>query len=336
MIGTPLISVILPVYNVESYLDRCMHSLLNQTYKNLEIIMIDDGSTDSSGEICDKYARIDGRVCVIHQKNQGLSAARNKGIENSKGRYLTFVDSDDSVQTDMIEYLFYLLKKFDCKMSLCSHIVYFTKSKKYRDLGNGKEEKLSAHDCIKSMLYHGDVDTSAWAKLYSREVIDDIRFPVGKFYEDIATTYKYFIKSDYVACGFNSKYIYHVRDNSIVTGSFSLRKLDLLEMTDSMAYEVNEIYSDLKKAVLRRRVYARFSTLNQMLYLDNNNELIKRRKEIINFIHSNFIKVFTDFSTPKRDKFALVCIIIGFNFYKKVWTFIKNGFSCGGRNRDDS
>lgn len=325
MKDTPLISVILPVYNVENYLDRCIQSLLHQTYENLEIIVIDDGSTDSSGKLCDKYVRTDNRIYVIHQQNQGLSVARNKGIENSNGMYLTFVDSDDSVQPDMIEYLFYLIKKFDCKMSLCSHTVYFTKSNKYRVLGNGKEEKLSAHDCIKSMLYHGNVDTSAWAKLYSREIIDDIKFPNGKLYEDIATIYKYFIKSGYIACGFNSKYTYYVRDNSIVTASFSFRKLDLLEMTDSMAAEVNKIYPDLKRAVLRRRVYARFSTLNQMLYLDNS-ELVKKRNSIIKFIKSNFITVFTDLSAPKRDKFALVCIIMGFNFYKKIWMFIKNGF----------
>lgn len=107
MKDTPLISVILPVYNVENYLDRCIQSLLHQTYENLEIIVIDDGSTDSSGKLCDKYVRTDNRIYVIHQQNQGLSVARNKGIENSNGMYLTFVDSDDSVQPDMIEYLFY-------------------------------------------------------------------------------------------------------------------------------------------------------------------------------------------------------------------------------------
>lgn len=323
MQNDPLISVILPVYNVERYLDRCMESVMHQTYKNLEILLIDDGSTDLSGTICEKYATIDDRVRVIHQKNQGLSAARNKGIIESKGEYITFVDSDDYISCDMIEYLLFLILRFHCRMSLCSHTIVFSKSGKKKSLGDGRETKLSAHDALLSMLYHGNVDTSAWAKLYKCDLFKTIRYPEGKLFEDIGTTYKLFIESENIACGFNSKYIYNIRSNSIVTTNFSPRKLELLEMTDQMAENVNKIFPDLKNATLRRRVYARFSTLNQMLYLNDEENIIIRNK-IIKFIKTNALKVISDPLTPKRDKCAIICIFISFKFYKDVWSLVKS------------
>ena len=311
----PLISVILPVYNVGNYLDRCMKSVLHQTYKNLEIILVDDGSTDSSGKLCDKYAVTDNRVSVIHQKNQGLSAARNHGIDQSKGKYITFIDSDDYVADDMIEYLLSLIQHFHCKMSLCSHTVVFSKSGKKKILGNGREMKLSAHDALQSMLYHEEVDTSAWAKLYDRSLLTTIRYPEGKLFEDIGTTYKFFIESQWIACGFKSKYFYIVRDESIVTSKFSPRNFDLLTMTDQMGKDVISMYSDLDKAVLRRRMYARFSLLNKMIGIKID------RREVDSFIHQYGKIVFYDKKTPKRDKCAIMGYLLSPRVYEYLWQF---------------
>lgn len=313
MQNDPLISVILPVYNVERYLDRCMESVMHQTYKNLEILLIDDGSTDLSGTICEKYATIDDRVRVIHQKNQGLSAARNKGIIESKGEYITFVDSDDYISCDMIEYLLFLILRFHCRMSLCSHTIVFSKSGKKKSLGDGRETKLSAHDALLSMLYHGNVDTSAWAKLYKCDLFKTIRYPEGKLFEDIGTTYKFFLESKWIACGFKSKYFYVIRKKSIVTSKFSIHNFDLLSMTDQMGQDVISVFPDLDKAVLRRKMYARFSILNKMIGMKIS------RKEVDSFIHRYGKIVFLDDRTPRRDKVAIMAYLLCPQLYEYLW-----------------
>ena len=316
-----LISVVVPIYNVEKYLDRCIESILNQTYVNLEILLINDGSTDNSPAICNKYKNSDTRIKVIHKENGGLSDARNTGIRVSRGDYITFIDSDDNVEVDMIEYLLSLIKKYNTKMSVCSHNVVFKEGKIIKSLGNDKkEEVLSAKDCIKKMLYHKDIDTSAWAKLYHISLFKNIRYPKGKLFEDIGTTYRFFLESKFVACGYRSKYNYYVRENSIVTQNFSIKKLDLLEMTDQMGNDVLKIFPDLKKAVLRRRVYARFSTLNQMLEITDYKE---EKKEIILFIKSNGYKILLDCLVPIRDKVAVILLYISKQLYKFIWERMK-------------
>ena len=145
---SPKISVILPVYNVEKYLRKCLDSVINQTYKNLEIILVNDGSTDNSGKICEEYALNDKRIKVIHKENGGISSARNAAIDIAKGQYITFIDSDDDVELDYIGYLYDILKKFNCKMSVCTHnIVKNTKIKKSFNLKT--DYKLSSQNfCI--------------------------------------------------------------------------------------------------------------------------------------------------------------------------------------------
>lgn len=315
----PLISVVVPVYNVEPYIDRCINSITSQTYTNLEIILVDDGSTDNSGKKCDQYSKEDTRITVIHKVNGGLSDARNCGIEKALGDYITFVDSDDSIAPDMIEYLYSLLKKLKCRMSICSHYVAYREGEKLVNQGNGKEERLDAKTCIKRMCYHDQVDTSAWAKLYELSLFDKIRFPKGKLFEDIGTIYKAFIDSKNVACGFKPKYYYYVRENSIVTSMFSPKKLDLLEMTDKMGEDVLKVYPDLGDAIGRRRVYARFSTLNQMLECKN---WECEKNEIINYIMKNRFLVLKK-KFPIRDKIAVLVLWYSFELYRYTWCLYK-------------
>jgi glycosyltransferase involved in cell wall biosynthesis len=311
----PLISVILPIYNIKSYLEKCMESLFAQTYKHLEIIMVDDGSTDGSEKLCDEYLAKDNRVRVFHKKNGGLSDARNYGIERSDGEYITCVDPDDFVDKDYVEYLYHLLNKFGCKMSICQHRVVF-ESGKIEEKGFSGAEVLSNKRCIERMLYHDVVDTSAWAKLYHKSLFDTVQYPVGKLFEDIATTYKLMLQCDKIAVGYQSKYNYIIRSNSIVNAKFNPKKLDLLEMTDNMGKEVLTVYPDLEKAVLRRRVYARFSTLNQMSGVKG---LEEKRQEIIDFIMKYKGVVITDSKTPKRDIAAIKLLSLGYPVYSFLW-----------------
>nr|WP_308668296.1 glycosyltransferase family 2 protein [uncultured Agathobacter sp.] len=310
-----LISVVLPIYNVEKYLRRCIESVINQTYTNLEIILVDDGSTDNSGKICDEYKKKDTRIKVVHKSNGGLSDARNTGTMMSLGRYISYIDSDDYVDDDYIEYLYSLISRYKTKVALCTHNVVFQNGKTVT-YGNGKSEILDAHSCIEKMLYNDVIDTSAWAKLYDIELAKSILYPQNKLFEDIATTYKFFLKSGKIACGYESKYYYIIRNNSIVGCSFNNKKLDLLEMTDCMGEEVLLVYPDLKEAVLRRRVYARFSTLNQMLDTD---ECKKEKIKIIRFIKNNSNSILHNKKVPKRDKIAVILLKISYNLYRAIW-----------------
>lgn len=310
-----LISVILPIYNVSDYLDRCMDSVINQTYKNIEIIMVDDGSTDDSSVKCDEYKEKDDRIIVFHKENGGLSDARNYGISRASGDYITCIDSDDFVDSDYIQYLYSLIVKYNTKMSICQHRVLFD-SGKVKENGKSGDEFLSNKRCLERMMYHDVIDTSAWAKLYDRSLFSSVEYPKGKLFEDIGTTYKLMLQCDNIAVGYESKYNYIIRKNSIVNCSFNPKKLDLLEMTDKMAEDVLKVYPDLEEAVLRRRVYARFSTLNQMLDV---NEYELEKKKIIYFIKDNKKHLLKNRDVPKRDIFAIRLLGSGYSFYKFFW-----------------
>lgn len=317
----PLISVIIPIYNVKEYLKRCLDSVIAQDYENMEVILVDDGSLDDSGAIADEYSVKDKRIKVIHQKNGGLSNARNNGLKIARGEYVTFIDSDDYVAPDYVSYMFNLLKKtnFKAPMAICSLMNVYEDTGRKQDCGNGEEVVLTGKECIERMCYHDLVDTCAYAKLTKRELYDRVKFPEGKLFEDIGTTYRLFMQADTVACGFKAKYYYAIRSGSIVTSGFNEQKLELLEMTDQMAKDVVEKYPDLNKAVLRRQVYARFSTLNQTLN-SNDNQVKKIRHDLLKYLRDNKRAVLSDDKTPKRDHLAYMMLNLGFPIYRLAWT----------------
>ena len=152
-----LITVVLPIYNVSAYLKRCIESVIHQTYENLDIILVDDGSTDDSGIICDEYASIDSRITVVHKENGGLSDARNKGIELAKGQFITFIDSDDYIDDDYVEYLYNLIKRYNTRMSICSHTVVYDNGT-ILNKETGEEDVLSSERVLERILYDEDID----------------------------------------------------------------------------------------------------------------------------------------------------------------------------------
>ena len=310
-----LISVILPVYNVEKYLLKCMISLFEQTYSNLEFIIVDDGSEKVCAELCDSFLQKDDRVVVYHKMNGGLSNARNYGIERANGEYITCIDPDDYVDKDYIEYLYRTLKKYECRMSICQHRVIYDNGNK-KDFGNSGDEVVKTEDCLERMLYHEVIDTSAWAKLYHKSLFQNVKYPYGKLYEDIGTTYALMLQCDHIAVGYESKYNYIFHSNSIVNGTFKLSKFDLLEMTDKMAGDVLSVYPDLANAVRRRQVYARISTLNQML---NVTQYEKEKKQLINYILKYRMNILKNKKAPKRDKIAIILLGVSYKLYRTCW-----------------
>lgn len=310
-----LISVIIPVYNGENWLDRCVDAVINQTYKNLEIVIIDDGSTDTTPEMCERYCKLDSRVKVIHRQNGGLADARNAGIEYSSGEYITFVDSDDYITPDCVEYLAGLISTYGCDMSICTHTVFCINEREI-SYENDREGVMTAEEALREILYHGIVDLSVWGKLYKRELFDCIKYPYGKFYEDTGTTYLLINAAKKVAYGGRSKYHYILREDSMTNAKFTTRKMDLLEMTDRMCNFISEHYPSLRSAALRRSVYARFSTLNQMI---REAGYRTERRKIVKFIRKHSREVLRDKNIPKRDRIALNLIRLGYPLYHTVW-----------------
>lgn len=225
----PVISVIVPVYKVEPYLRRCMDSLLAQTYENLEIILVDDGSPDGCPAICDGYAEQDGRVRVIHQKNAGLSGARNAGIEAASGEYFSFVDSDDYVAPDFIRSLYELMQETDCAIGQCRFT--YVQGEPIQD-EKSRSCRIYRGMSLMEQLYGPEEEATyfvvAWNKLYKRELFDHIRYPQGRIHEDEAATYKLFHEGKKLVFLDRALYGYFTENTGSITARFSRKRLQWL------------------------------------------------------------------------------------------------------------
>lgn len=253
---TPLISVIVPVYRVEKYLERCVKSILSQTYKNLEVILVDDGSPDQCPAICDACAEKDARVKVIHQENKGLSGARNAGIDAASGEYLAFVDSDDYVSPHFIEELYQLLQDTGCAIGQCR----FSYVK-----GDGLVEEGDSAFCIyrgeslMEQLYGPEEKATcfvvAWNKLYREELFKEtgIRYPEGRIHEDEATTYRLFHEAKKLAFLDRALYGYYTENGGSITSVFSAKRLQWLTAHEErIAFFKKNGYEKLLPAAYRK------------------------------------------------------------------------------------
>lgn len=322
------ISVIIPVYNVQRYLLRIINDLENQSFKDFEVLLIDDGSTDKSGDICDHVSQTSPlSVRVVHKKNGGLSDARNVGIDISNGQYLTFIDPDDNITPDYLEYLYNLILKSDCLVSVCSHIVMRGNSE-HVGVQNGKDyEIVSSRDYIKGLLYHVHFDTSAWAKLFDRNLFKNVLFPKGKLYEDLATIYKLVIAAGKVCVGNEPKYLYNIRDESITNTKFSKSQLDFIDVTKKMKEDIDNTFPELKMATEERLVFSYISTLTKTFNGQQSRELLIIQKHLVHFIITNKKAVLENDNSSKRDKISVRIIVLsglhGFRFFWNLYTKLR-------------
>ena len=230
----PLVSIIVPVYNVKDYVLTCLESLISQSYNSIEIIIVDDGSTDGSGEICDRFALGDDRTKVFHKKNGGLSSARNYGIKKAKGKYICLVDSDDYVKKEFVEKMVNEVVSQGADIAVCG----------YNDVVP-KKQLLSGRDAtIKLLVDQENIEIIAWNKMYERKLFDDVRYPVGKNYEDNLTTYKLLSKAECVAYVPESLYIYRERTGSIMKMG---KKEEKLKAREAAAAEAKEFFEGKKE-----------------------------------------------------------------------------------------
>lgn len=287
----PLISVIVPVYNVEKYIAACVDSILAQTYTNLEILLVDDGSTDSSGALCDEYARRDVRVRVIHQENGGLSDARNTGMQSAQGTYFAFVDSDDFIAGDYIAYLYGMIEKHHAQIAVCGYqkvypgdenSCYGTQTDKHNSVNS--EKVYHTEEGLHQLLYQRGMITSAWGRLFDASLFiqaDAIQFPVGKLHEDVAVMYKLFGAADTIVCGDEAKYYYLQRADSIVNQQFDRRRMDYIAFTGECIQFMEDFYPSLRKAAVSRHFSACFELLSG---IENNNSYRIEYKQLVNEI----------------------------------------------------
>lgn len=241
----PLISIIVPIYNVEKYLNRCIESIVNQTYKNLEIILVDDGSPDNCPQICDQWKEKDNRIKVIHKENGGLSDARNVGLDITQGEYIAFVDSDDYIHVKMYETLITVLLEKDCDIVQCDFSKVADGQQVNNELLEYKVKEYNVKEALYSLINENPLKQVVWNKLYKKYIFDTLRFEVGKLNEDDFFTYQAFDKCKKI-CSINvSLYYYLVRDTSIMGEKFTIRRLDGLEARINRYNFLKEKYIDL-------------------------------------------------------------------------------------------
>lgn len=314
--GNELISIIVPVYNVEQYLEKCVDSIINQKYKNLEIILIDDGATDSSGKLCDELAKIDNRIKVYHKENGGLSDARNYGVERATGDYIGFVDSDDYIDSEMYEELYEAIKKENVDVVECNlKIIYpdrvelFTEQKYYNVYT--KQEYLEEYLKIEKIF------GSACVRLIKSDIAKKLKFPVGKLYEDTYYAYDLIEKVDRYVIMNNPYYNYLMRENSITNTKFNPRIFDLIEIVEKFRKTTYENYPGLKEAADCRKMYAYFSVLNSIL-LEENYRDNEYYSEILSYFKRNYISLLKNKYINRNRKLSVILIKLNIDLYRKV------------------
>lgn len=275
MENNELISVIVPIYNVEDKINRCINSLIKQTYTNIEIILIDDGSTDNSSKICDSYKNKDSRVMVIHKENQGVSSARNDGIKISRGKFITFVDSDDYVEDNFIEVMYNNIKKYNCDVSICNY--YYEKNDKIVKSKIEKEIQceLDNKEFYKNLIFN-HYRGVLWNKLFSRKV----------FYNNDDNTYNLLNENIYICEDLlflveNMKnvpkiyydkncYLYHyvLNENSTYSSSYNKRRITEIDAFDKIIENIRNIYPDLLDYYMDN--YLGMAIMQKALYMKSN------------------------------------------------------------------
>lgn len=264
----PLISVIVPIYKVEPYIHRCVDSILNQTYSNLEIILVDDGSPDNCGKICDEYAKKDYRIVVIHRENGGLSAARNSGLDICNGEYIGFVDSDDFICPEMYEQLYNDIVKYGTKLAFCHTNVYRNGIIIPKDYGEGSE--CFTKEYVMRRALTESIWWSAWTKLYHRSLFNNIRFPEGKTNEDLAIMMRIYDQCDKIVINYNKLHNYWIREGSITTTNLNSHKFDIVDNALDVASFLHDTHPLLEPAAKAIALSSSLNLLSQIYHTSTN------------------------------------------------------------------
>lgn len=314
----PLISIIIPVYKVEKYLVKCVESVQSQKYTHLEIILINDGSPDNCGAICDSFAEKDNRIKVIHKQNGGLSDARNCGLSQISGDFVTFVDSDDYVDEDYVSNLVNLVQKYQTKIA----VTFFRHVCEGRNIDSRqelKEDSLNRFEALQTMFYQEKFDTNSTAKLFHQSLFDEVRFPIGLLYEDLLTTYKLILLADEgIAVSDLQTYNYLLRDDSIEGAPFSEKKMQ------SLLFIINDL-EEAKKEMhgLENSINCRIlSLLLHLLFETKKNST--NEKDIFRIVRKYRKGVLLDGNARRKARIAAVISYLGLPSLRFFYKFGKS------------
>ena len=310
------ISVIVPVYNVEQYLERCVDSIINQTYTNLEIILVNDGSTDNSGKLCDELAKKDERIRVIHKENGGLSDARNRGIDESESDLVGFIDSDDYIDSDMYEVLLKNLNDTDADLSMCALYDVYNNTPEAQ-VTNKETWKLSSEQAIRMVMEAKILSVTAVNKLYRKSLFTDLKFEVGKIAEDAFIMIKLLDKCEKIVATNEKKYYYVHRENSITTQKFSTKFLNVIEAYEQNRKIILEKYPELQDVAQMRMNWAYFYVLDRLL-LDKEYSDKKLENKLISYLKNHSEGILTDSLFTKGRKIGFVALLLNRNLYRKI------------------
>jgi len=313
-----LITIIVPVYNVEQYLDRCIESIVNQTYSNLEIILVNDGSTDGSSEICSKYQKSDDRIIVINKNNSGLSSARNAGLNIAKGKYVGFVDGDDYISEVMYENLYGLIKQTKSNIAIGGRYRAYDNSCEIEQFRNYPSPVMTNVEALAALMSYRGFDMSVCDKIFERKLFDDIEFPLGKTCEDSFVTYKIFSRVNKVAYDKTPYYYYYQRQNSIS------RNLNVNETVLEASYEqlqfISANYSTLSNEAYTSYIISSIAIYNEYIIRNKKwNDAKKYQKYALENIHY----VINNKHITKTKKMQIVIFASSISLYKLLYKLIK-------------
>ena len=314
-----LISIIVPVYNVEKYLERCITSILNQTYKQFELLLIDDGSTDLSGEICDESREWDERITVFHKENGGLSDARNYGINKAKGKYVTFIDSDDYIGPKFLEILYEGCEKYSALMSVGTSTFAYNETLDYfSEQPDNVYESYTTEAALKQICLNVKFGMAAWGKLYDKRLFDNIQFPVGVLYEDLQTTPYLMEQCEKIIYCKSATYYWYQRQGSIMH-SYSSKNNVWYDGAEKFVEFINENYPDLDEYAICRYVNDSFWTIVQRIALTENcyKSIVYAKKRCLRYwkegINNKYLGI--------RKKINIFLIVISPKLYVLIYRF---------------
>ena len=318
----PLVSVIIPVYNVEKYIEKCLDSVLAQTYDNLEILLIDDGSTDKSGAICAEYAGKDKRIHLIRQKNGGAYVARNNGLKHSTGDYLSFVDPDDYIANNYIEKMMAKLEQTGADAVQCNSMVV-TDEEVIPNKGDTKSCALSGIDAVKKMLYQTTVNSSLWGKIYKKELFNGFEFPNGKTHVDLYSLYFILQKASKVAVMNEPLYYYYIRQDGSIRSKFSGKTIGIIDIVNKIEDDAKTNHPELAAAAKSRKVNAYFFVFRKI----PNGKYQDLKRELVAFIKKERKSVLKDSEVRKKTKLGLRVSYFGMPAVKLMYRLFGGNYS---------
>ncbi len=305
MQNKPLISVIVPVYKVEKYLKKCVESLQNQTYKNLEIILVDDGSPDNSPKMCDELMENDCRIKVVHKENGGQSSARNVGLEIAKGEWIAFVDSDDYIDQDMLEKLYQAIEENQADMAVCSARLVNEQGHILSSSKESGEVKCYAESEAYDQLIP-TLNNSVWNKLFKKELLGKLLFPVGCIHgEDFIFLLEYLRNVRKVVIIDVQKYNYLQREGSVTSSSFSKRKLDEIRSKDRVFEIISEYYPQYTETARKWKFTARINVIRSIVLSKVKKEYKEEYKSCLIYLKNNYKYIKLQLSKKEKIEYFL-------------------------------